>query len=72
MQMVANHEILDVLDANVEMPDALIRGGEHFDDVPCASRHDRSVNYEAKLPRSKLCMHVESTHMVRPHANKRY
>ncbi len=70
MQMVANHEILDVLDANT--PDALIGGGEHFDDVSCTSRHDRSVNYEAKLPRSKLCMHVESTHMVRPHANNKY
>ena len=34
--MVANHEILDVLDANVETPDALIGGGEHFDDVPRA------------------------------------
>ena len=44
VQMVANHEIPDVLDANIETPDALIRGGEHFDDVPRASRCDRSVN----------------------------
>jgi hypothetical protein len=72
VQMVSNREIRDVLDANIETPDALIGGGEHFDDVPRASRRDRSVNYEATLPRSKLCMHVESTHMVRPHANKRY
>ncbi len=72
VQMVANHEIFDVLDANVETPDALIGGGEHFDDVSCTSRHDRSVNYEAILPCSTLCMHVEITHMVQLHANKRY
>jgi hypothetical protein len=37
VEMVANQEVLDVLDANVETPDALLRGGEHFDDVPRAS-----------------------------------
>jgi hypothetical protein len=38
VEMVANQEVLDVLDANVETPDALHGGGEHFDDVPRASR----------------------------------
>jgi hypothetical protein len=70
--MVTNHECLNVLDDNNETPEALIGGGDHFDDVPRASRRERSANYESTLPRSKLCMHVERTHMVRPHANRRY
>ena len=38
VEMVANQEVLDVLDANIETQDALLGGGEHFDDVPRASR----------------------------------
>ena len=63
VQMVANHEILDVFDANVETPDRLIGGGEHLDDVPHASCCDRSVNYEATCG--------ENTYSP-PLANKRY
>ena len=71
--MISNHGIADVLGTEVATPDALVGGGEHFDDVPRALRRNRSaVNNSTMLPRTKLCAHVQSTHMVRPASNRRH
>ena len=65
MEMVANQEVLDALDANIETLDALLGGGEHYDDVPRASRRDRSSDYESTLPRTRFAclwrVHIWST-----------
>jgi hypothetical protein len=70
---VANNTIRDVLDMNVQTPEALVGGGDHFDDVPRALGRSRTVaSSELILPRTKLCKHVEDMHMVRPTSNRRY
>ena len=71
--MVPNNTITDVLDMDVQTPEALVGGGDHFDDVPRALRRTRTVAAsEMVLPRTKLCKHVEDMHMVRPTSNRRY
>lgn len=72
--MVANNTIRDVLDVDVQTPEALVGGGDHFDDVPRALRRGRrtAAASELILPRTKLCKHVEDMHMVRPTSNRRY
>ena len=51
--MVTNGEIHDVLAVNVQTPDGLVGGGEHFDDIPRALRRVRS-SATIMLPRTKL------------------
>eukprot|EP00804_Cyclotella_cryptica_P014762 CCRYP_017415-RA/>CCRYP_017415-RA protein AED:0.21 eAED:0.25 QI:0/0/0/1/1/1/2/0/244 len=71
--MVTNNTIRDVLGAEVQTPDSLIGGGDHFDEVPLSMRRDRtSASAEFTLPRTKLCKHVEDMHMVCPVSNRRY
>ena len=72
--MVANNSIREVLGAEVQTPDSLIGGGDHFDEVPRSMRPGgrASASAELILPRTKLCKHVEDMHAVRPASNRRY
>ena len=71
--MVPNNTITDVLNMDVQTPEALVGGGDHFDEVPRALRRSRTIAAsELVLPRTKLCKHVEDMHMVRPTSNRRY
>lgn len=73
--MIANQDIADVLGVEVATPDGLIGGGHHFHDLPRAARRDRSaisVRSAIELPRERLCLHVQSKHMVRPVSNRRH
>jgi hypothetical protein len=71
--MVVNSEIGAVLGSEVVTPDGLVGGGEHFDDIPRASRHERSAaSASIRLPRTLLCRHVEEKQMVRPTSNRRH
>ena len=36
-----NVEVRDVLDVDVDTPEALVGGGEHFDGIPCSCHHSR-------------------------------
>ncbi len=72
--MVANNSIREILGAEVQTPDSLIGGGDHFDEVPRSMRRGgrASASAELILPRTKLCKHVEDMHAVRPASNRRY
>ena len=44
----------------VQTPDSLIGGGDHFGKVPVSMHRDRtSASAELTLPQTKLCKHVE-------------
>lgn len=68
--MVRNEQVRETLGINVDTPDGLIAGGEHFEDVPRANRRQRDVD-QNMLPRTKLCKHVEDMQKVRPSTRKR-
>lgn len=68
--VVRNDQVHEILGINVDTPESLIGGGEHFDDVPRANRRRRDVD-QSMLPRTKLCKHVEDTHKVRPSCRRR-
>ena len=56
-----NLEASIVLNENVDTPDDLIGGGDHFDDIPRAARR---VREQITLPRTRLCDHVAKSHKV--------
>ena len=53
------------LDSETNIPDDLIGGGEHFDDVPRYWRRGVSDDTAHTL----LCIHVENSHKRRPKVN---
>jgi hypothetical protein len=56
-----NVEVRDVLDVDINTPEALVGGGDHFDDIPCYCHCTRDESLqETQLPRTVLCMHVEN------------
>ena len=66
--MLPNAEIRNVMEVEVNTPNDLMGGGQHFDDVPRENRRNRD---EKRLPRTQLCNWVASKHAVRPSANRR-
>ena len=71
--LVQNVEGRDVLDIDIDTPEALVGGGEHFAGIPhyCRCTRDESFQ-ESQLPRTALCMHVENMHAVHPTVNRRH
>ncbi len=57
-----NDKAGEVLGAATNTPDELIGGGDHFYDAPC-QYHQR---LQEDSQRTRLCIHVENTHMIRP------
>ena len=71
--LVHNVEVRDVLDVDVDTPEALVGGGDHFDDIPHYCHHTREESsQETQFPRTVLCMHVENMHAVCPTVNRRH
>ena len=71
--LVHNFQVRDILDADIDTPEALVGGGDHFDDIPCYCRHTQDESlHESQLPRTVLCMHVENMYAVHPTVIRRH
>ena len=72
--MVANNTIREILDMDMQTPEALVGGSDHFDDLPGALRRSRTVAAsELILPRTKFVSILRIyMHMVCPTFNGIY
>ena len=69
--LVQNVEVRDILDIDIETPEVLVGGGDHFAYIPCYCHciRDESLQ-ESQLPMTALCLHVENMHAFHPTVNR--